>query len=87
MNVNDGTKLHPEIVVYYMDPNTGQVYMESGGRIFEMNIGDDVTEDIECDISDFEAIRVFDPREDEFYDADGLRLDGPEGEDDDTYYD
>jgi len=76
MSANNGTGLQPEIVVYYINPETGQVYAEVGGRVFEMNIGDDVTEDVECDISDFEAVRVFDPRESEFYDADGLRLDG-----------
>jgi hypothetical protein len=66
------TELEPDVIVYYIDNETGQVYAECGNKIFEMEIGDDVTDDMEMKIADFEVLRVYDPNDVERYE--GLRI-------------
>ena len=70
--------LQPDVIIYYIDNDTGQVYAEIGGKIFEMEIGDDITEELGLKVSDLEVLRVFDPADDERYE--GLRIDSPEEE-------
>jgi len=66
------TELEPDVIVYYVDNGTGQVYAECGGKIFEMDIGDEVTNEVEMKIADFEVLRVYDPADVERYE--GLRI-------------
>ena len=70
--------LQPDVIIYYIDNETGQIYAEIGGKMFEMEIGDDITEELGLKVSDLEVLRVFDPSDGERYE--GLRIDGPEEE-------
>jgi len=63
------TDLESDVIVYYVDNETGQVYAECNGQVFEMEIGDEVTDEVEMKIADFEVLRVYDP-------ADAERMDG-----------
>lgn len=53
------TELRPEVLVYYIDNRTGQTYVEVNGRIFELEIGDDITD--EAAYLELEAMMVYDP--------------------------
>jgi len=56
--MND-TDLRPEIMVYYKDTVSGQAYVEIGGRTYELEVGNDVTEDVP--FMELEAMAVHDP--------------------------
>lgn len=53
------TELQPEVMVYYINNKTGQTYLEIRGRIFEMEICADVTD--EALYLELEPITVYDP--------------------------
>lgn len=62
-----------EYMVFYIDPDTGQTYVEVGDRVYEMEIGDDVTEEMSCKVGELEPMRVFDPADTE-KSPDSLRI-------------
>jgi hypothetical protein len=66
------TELSPEILLYYLDPKTGQAYVEVSGRTFELIVGDDVTDELHI-IGELEPIAVHDPR-DADEEPDSLRI-------------
>lgn len=66
-------ELQSDIILYYIDNETGQIYAEIGGKLYEMEIGDDVSEEAGMRIPDFEVLRVYDPTDIEECN-DGLRI-------------
>ena len=60
----------------YIDNRTGQLYAESGDALYELNFGDDVTDEMGHAVSDLEVIKVFYPEDsDELYPTDESLLD------------
>lgn len=75
-----GVALQSEVMVYYIDNNTGQTYVQIGDETYELIVGADVTDEVIG--IELEAIRVYDPEDAEYYESGGLRIDkgGEEGE-------
>lgn len=72
------SELQPNILVFYLNTRTGQACVEIGGRIFELVVGDDITDELHV-LAELEPIAVHDPSSvDE--DLDTLRIENLEDE-------
>lgn len=57
------TEVQLSDMIIYIDDNTGRLYVEASDRLYELEIGIDVTEEIGPSISELEVIKIFDPRD------------------------
>ena len=71
-----GAALQPEIMIYYIDNETGQTYVQIGDETYELEVGDNVTEEVA--LKELEVIRLYDPKDIEYYELGGMRIEKDE---------